>query len=214
MRCWSSMRAAERSRRGFTLLEVLAAVALLGIAYTILGGAGIQGLQREGEAARRFEASLLADRVLEGIESAFDLGSAPPIGEDEQVEGDFLISIRVDPFDAVVPERDRPRALERAEDRARRPGESRRDDRPGPGASLLVGAGGRPGPLRRVEIVVAWSEGWGERRVTRTTFGLDREAAAEVISALGDAARAAASAGAPGSPGTGTPEAAPAGAPR
>ncbi len=215
MRCGSSMRAAERGRRGFTLLEVLAAVALLAIAYTILGGAGIQALQHEGEAARRFEASLLADRVVEGIESAFDLGSAPPLGTDEQVEGDFLISIRVDPFDAVVPERDRPRALERAEDRARRPGESRREDRPTLGPSLLVATGGgRPGPLRRVEIVVTWSEGWGERRVTRTTFGLDREAATEVISALSDAARAAANAGAAGTPGAPGAADAPAGTPR
>lgn len=199
MRCWSSMRAAEGGRHGFTLLEVLAAVALLGIAYTVLGGAGIQGLQHEGEAARRFEASLLADRVLDEIESAFDQGSAPPLGEDEQAEGDFLISIRVEPFDAVVPEREQPRALERAEDRARRPGEARRDG-PDLGPSLLVGAGGQPGPLRRVEVVVAWSEGWGERRVTRTTFGLDPEAAAEVISALSAAAEAATGTGNPGAP--------------
>lgn len=205
------MRAADLGRRGFTLLEVLAAVALLGIAYTVLGGAGIQGLQHEGEAARRFEASLLADRVLDGIESAFDGGSAPPLGEDEQVEGDFRISIRVDPFDAVVPERDRPRALERAEERARRPGEARRDG-PDLGPSLLVGAGGQPGPLRRVEIAVAWSEGWGERRVTRTTFGLDPDAAAEVLSALSAAAEAAADTEAPGA--QGAPGAPPAGARR
>ncbi len=197
MPCWSSMRAAERVRRGFTLLEVLAAVALLGIAYTVLGGAGIEGLQREGEAARRFEASLLADRVLADIENVFDQGSAPPLGEDEQDEGDFLISIRVAPFDAVIPEPDRPRALERGEDRARRPGEARRDG-PDLGPSLLAGAGGQPGPLRRVDIAVVWTEGWGERRVTRTTFGLDPEAAAEVVSALSAAAEA-------GSPAAGTP---------
>ncbi len=190
MRCWSSMRVAERTGSGFTLLEVLAAVALLGIAYTVLGGAGIQGLQREGEAARRFEATLLADRVAAGVESAFDQGAAPPLGEDEQSDGDFSISIRVTPFDVQIPELELPRALQRAEDAARRPGESRREGRE-LGPSLLVGTGGQASPLRRVEITVAWSEGWGERTVTRTTFGLDPEAAAETISALGAAAEAA-----------------------
>ena len=185
------MRAAERARHGFTLLEVLAAVALLGIAYTVLGGAGIQGLQHEGEAERRFRATLLADRVLEGLESGFDLGAAPPLGDDERSEGDFVVTVRVAPFEVVVPERERPRGLSRAEDRARGLGEARRDG-PDLGPGLLAGEGGQPAPLRRVEVVVRWQEGWGEREVRRTTFGLDATAAAEAIASLSAAAEAAA----------------------
>ena len=37
-------------REGFTLLEVLAAVAILGIAYIALGSSGIQGLQHDQQA--------------------------------------------------------------------------------------------------------------------------------------------------------------------
>ena len=53
MRCGSVMSIRPD---GFTLLEVLASVAILGIAYITLGSSGIQGLQHEGEARRRLEA--------------------------------------------------------------------------------------------------------------------------------------------------------------
>jgi len=185
------MRAAERAARraGFTLLEVLAAFALLAIAYTTLGGAGAQSLQREGEAARRLHASLLADRVLDELELAFDQGTAPPPGDEERVEDLYTISIRVAPWEPVIPERERPLAIERGERRARRPGESIRDDDGAAlGPSLITGTRGQPGPLRRVDVVVTWDEGWSVGRVTRTTFGLDGEAASGTLEALAAAA--------------------------
>jgi prepilin-type N-terminal cleavage/methylation domain-containing protein len=192
------MSAAER-RRGFTLLEVMAAFALLAIAYTTLGGAGAQSLQKEGEAARRLNASLIADRALEGLELAFDQGVAPPIGEEETSEGIYRVAIRVAPWEPVIPERERSLAVERSERRARRPGESIRDDEGASlGPSLLVGERGQPGPLRRVDVVVTWDEGWSEGRVVRTSFGLDTEAAAASLQALGAAAEQAA-----GGPGAG-----------
>ncbi|HEY8493130.1 MAG TPA: type II secretion system protein [Myxococcota bacterium] len=185
------MRAAERAH-GFTLLEVLAAVALLGIAYTILGGAGAQSLQKEGEAARRLAASLLADRTLEAIEAAFDQGAAPPLGEEEISEGIYTIVTRVSAWEPQIPEREPPRALERERRRARRPGESIRDDESGQlGPSLVHGERGQPGPLRRVDVIVTWSEGWSEGRVVRTSFGLDPQAAAVTLQALGATAAAA-----------------------
>jgi prepilin-type N-terminal cleavage/methylation domain-containing protein len=179
------MRAAERTH-GFTLLEVLAAVALLGIAYATLGGAGAQSLQKEGEAARRLQASLLADRTLEAIEDAFDQGAAPPLGEEEIDEGIYTIVTRVSPWEPQIPEVEPPRALEREQRRARRPGESIRDDEGAQlGPSLLQGERGQPGPLRRVDVIVTWSEGWSEGRVVRTSFGLDPQAAAATLQALG-----------------------------
>lgn len=185
------MRRPERTH-GFTLLEVMAAFALLAIAYTTLGGAGAQSLQKEGEAARRLHASLIADRVLEGLEVAFDQGAAPPLGEEESEEGGYRVAIRVAPWDPVIPERDQSLAAERSERRARRPGESIRDDEGAAlGPSLLHGERGQPGPLRRVDVVVTWDEGWSEGRVVRTTFGLDTEAAAASLEALGAAAAAA-----------------------
>ena len=41
----------KRSETGFTLLEVLAAVALLGILYTTLAGVAIQGLRAAADLA-------------------------------------------------------------------------------------------------------------------------------------------------------------------
>jgi prepilin-type N-terminal cleavage/methylation domain-containing protein len=194
------MRRPERAH-GFTLLEVMAAFALLAIAYTTLGGAGAQSLQKEGEAARRFDASLIADRVLDGLEIAFDQGAAPPLGEEETAEGIYRVAIRVAPWEAVVPERDKSLAVERSERRARRPGESIRDDEGvSLGPSLLHGERGQPGPLRRVDVVVTWDEGWSEGRVVRTTFGLDAQAAAASLEALGAAAAGEAGAADPGGP--------------
>jgi len=186
------MRAAERAG-GFTLLEVLAAFALLAIAYTTLGGAAAQSLQREGEADRRLHASLLADGVLDEIELAFDQGGGPPVGEQERSEGNYTVVTRVAPWDAVVPERKRTLAVERSEERARRPGETLREGRGASlGPSLVHGERGQPGPLRRVDVIVTWDEGWSQGRVARTTFGLDGEAAAPTIEALGAAAGGAA----------------------
>jgi len=186
------MSRAERTG-GFTLLEVMAAFALLAIAYTTLGGAGAQSLQKEGEADRRLKASLIADRVLDGLEVAFDQGAAPPLGEEESDEGMFRVAVRVSPWEPAIPERERSLAVERSERRERRPGESIRDDEGvSLGPSLINGERGQPGPLRRVDVVVTWDEGWSEGRVARTTFGLDAEAAAASLQALGAAAAQAA----------------------
>ena len=54
----------KRPTDGFTLLEVLAAVAILGIWFVVLASVGIQGLRAEGTNERRIRASLLADTIL------------------------------------------------------------------------------------------------------------------------------------------------------
>jgi prepilin-type N-terminal cleavage/methylation domain-containing protein len=85
-------------QRGFTLLEVLVAVALLGLVVSVLAGSAIQGMSYEGDAARRMRASLLADRALWQVEAALKLGAPPQPSHEESQEGEeFGISVDVQP---------------------------------------------------------------------------------------------------------------------
>lgn len=180
---------------GFTLLEVLAAVAILGIAYAQLGQSGIMGLQHEGEARRRIHASLLADSVLTELESMIEAGTAPPIGTDEREEEGFRIAIAVDAFTLDVPEEEQAgNRLSNA--RSRLGGDEAAAPQPVAGPSLLGGGGpGATSPLRAISVEVAWDEGFGERSVRRTTYALDPEAAAGTLQGLAQGAAAAAQQG-------------------
>lgn len=143
----------RRAERGFTLLEVLAAVAILGILYTTLVGVAMQGLQAEGTSRRRLEASLIADRQLAELDLQLDTGVVPPIGEEDTEQGDFRITLSVEPFDLVLP------GLE---------------DERGQNAPLLSDVtADKTTPLRVIRIVVSWPEGDVEQQVVRTTFGFD-----------------------------------------
>ena len=181
---------------GFTLLEVLAAVAILGIAYIALGSSGIQGLQYEGEARRRLEASLLADRVLSEIETELEIEYhlTPPLGDDEREEGDFKIAVKVAPFSIVVPEEQGNGGKRLGDARSRLGGSGAQAQPPAiPGPSLLGGDSGPGGvsPLRRIDVKIVWNEGFGERSVSRTTFALDPEAARGTLDAIAQSLAAA-----------------------
>jgi prepilin-type N-terminal cleavage/methylation domain-containing protein len=63
------------AQNGFTLLEVLAAVAILSIWFIVIAGTSVQGLRAEGESRRRLEAGQMADRIL----SATHRRRAPPL---------------------------------------------------------------------------------------------------------------------------------------
>lgn len=137
------MRRCE-GRRGFSLLEVLAAVAILGILYATLARVGIQGVRSEGESKRRLEASLLADLQLSDIETGMDGQTPPEVGVTELEQDEFAITVEIEPYDLdgalagdSVPET---------------PAES---------------------PFRRVHVVVSWEEGFRELQVERTTYGFD-----------------------------------------
>jgi prepilin-type N-terminal cleavage/methylation domain-containing protein len=189
--------------RGFTLLEVLAAVAILAIAYTTLGSSGLQGLQQEGEARRRLQASLLADATIAEIESAIEAGTAPPVGEEETESEDYRIQVSVEPFTLVVPEVEAGGGGKRLGNAQSRLGGERSSAQAAPGESLLGPSGaGRGGqsPLRRIAVRVVWDEGFGERVAARTTFALDGEAAAATIQALAQAAANAQDAAQPNNP--------------
>jgi type II secretory pathway pseudopilin PulG len=186
---------AQRLRRehAFTLLEVMAAVLVLGMLYAVLATAAIRGLRSEGESKRRLEASLLADRWLSDLELQLALGQVPQKGaQQEQIES-YVVSTNVLPFDPtammeVGQDFLKKRGVERRA--PSRPTQSSTPQQPavpgaeeaGPtapdpalaGQSLLTPPrAGDDGRLRRIDVVVSWYEGEVEERVTRTTFGFD-----------------------------------------
>jgi len=178
-------------RAGFTLLEVLAAIAILAIAYSQLGASGIQGLQHEGESQRRIAASLLADSVLTEIESAVEGGTAPPVGEDQREQDGFRIRIAVDRYTLTVPDEDAKDGGHRiAKAKSRLGGDQNSAAQPTAGPSLLGGERGAEPPLRRIVVTVAWDEGFGERTATRVTYALDAEAASGTLQSLAQTAAA------------------------
>src|SRR5262247_3649626 len=83
------------AQAGLTLLEVLGAVALLAILYTVLAKNAIEGLRSEGESRRRLEASLLADERLAEIELKLASGASPPTGHDEEEREGFRVVTEV-----------------------------------------------------------------------------------------------------------------------
>lgn len=155
----------SRSERAFTMLEVLAAVAILGIVYTTLARAAMEGLRAEGDSRRRLEASLLADSQLSDIEIQIESGAVPaPDSTEEEVE-EFVVRVEITPFEI--------------------PGLA--DPEPAAGAEappvVLVGTG--PGvpetPVRQIDVTVLWNDGEAERSVSRRTFAFDYEAVSELI---------------------------------
>lgn len=159
--------------RGFTLLEVLVAVALLGVVVTVLARSAIQGMNYEGDASRRLRASLLADRELARIEAGLKLGTPPQPGHQESQEGEeFRLSVDVQPIDPGQAGFSALLGPNEGE-----PGAAPRGPQPsdGPAPTAL--------PLFEILIRVAWTEGLQEQAVTRTTFAYDATAALQALAA-------------------------------
>jgi len=147
---------------GFTLFEVLGAVALLGLTYTVLSETAIRGLLTEGRTGRILEASMLADLRLAEIESGLNEGLVPPLGEDETESDDGLYRIvtEVAPFELPP------------EIQASAGG-------PTPGGSQLATASVPPpaplgaAALRMIRVRVLWGDEGDEQSVERVTYGFD-----------------------------------------
>jgi prepilin-type N-terminal cleavage/methylation domain-containing protein len=164
-------RGATRADGGFTLLEVLVAVAVFGLLFTVLTGIAMQGLRAEGESDRELRASLLADRALAELETNLDLGVVPPLGREEREEEEFFLELEVAAFDLALPDAG--------------PRGKRELGKDAPTGSLLGrGPGSSVSPLRRIDVRVHWGEGVLEREVRRTSFALDAEAAAPLLEGL------------------------------
>jgi type II secretory pathway pseudopilin PulG len=169
----------RRSERGFSLLEVLAAVSLLIVLFIPLVRSAIDGLRSEGESRRRMEASLLADNALADLEADLLIGIAPAIGEESWEVDEFRGTTRVTSFDLPVPD-----DADSAEEQRRLAGIDSLDGNLGIRQSIFPPPNSsQVSPLRKIEITVSWpgygdpelgAEDVGERnRVVRTTFAFD-----------------------------------------
>ena len=157
----------RRAERALTLLEVLAAVALLGILYTFLAKAATQGVRSEADSRRRMEASLLADATLAEIETQLAIGEALQLERTESENEDFRVSVEVTPFEL-------PAGL--------LGGLSETD--PGTPSAFGAGDAGAPSLLQRVEVRVVWDDGIFERSAERLTFAFDTQEAQALMGGL------------------------------
>jgi prepilin-type N-terminal cleavage/methylation domain-containing protein len=95
---------AERSRvrlRAFTLIEVMAAVFILGLFVAAISQLLQQASKNEGRARLDAQAAVLADTEIARLEEGLARGAPPPLGKSESGEGSWRITTEVAPFDAT-----------------------------------------------------------------------------------------------------------------
>ncbi len=159
MKRWTEARPQGARRGGFTLLEVLAAVAILGIWFSVLASIAIQGQRSEGENERRARASLIADRALLELELGFAQNDFPGESVDQFEEDEFLIEVESMPL-ANLDLVDMDEAF----------------------VALLQGdLAGLTVDFQAVRVNVKWTEGHEEKSVTRLTYAWDSTRLAEAL---------------------------------
>jgi prepilin-type N-terminal cleavage/methylation domain-containing protein len=161
------------SDAGFTLFEVLGAVAILAILYTTLSTVAIHGLRSEGESRRILEASLLADWELSEFELSLETGEAPVIGitEGQEVDG-MTVTWEITPLQTAIFE------SYSKEDRKASAQDYTAQGTPLPAAQTATTKDGATVFLR-VDLTVSWLEAANVRSVKRTIFAVDEDAAAK-----------------------------------
>ena len=171
-------------RSGFTLLEVMAAVLVLGLIYTVLAETAIRGLRSEGMSRRRVEASLIADRFLADLESQVELGQVPGSGQQQQDIDVFHVGIAVQSFDptpmldtiaGIEKQRSRPERKKTTASQTKTSGTGVGAPTTGDTTEDLLAQpkSGQDGRLRRIDVAVTWQDGDRVQRVLRTTFAFD-----------------------------------------
>lgn len=163
----------SRTDGGFTLLEVMAAVAILAIWLVMIVGTAMQGLRAEGMSHRRLEAALMADRYMAELEAQTVGGSVPEANREEIEEGIFTVVVSVGPFTLGGPQ-------------ARAEAAGVDEDSP-PQLSQLISQEipGQARHLRRLDVRVVWREAGAEKTVSRTGFAFDLTKAAEAYEGSG-----------------------------
>jgi prepilin-type N-terminal cleavage/methylation domain-containing protein len=154
---------------GFTLLEVLAAVALLAVLYTVLARVAIEGLRGEGESKRRLEAAMLADaRIVQSFTALSGGFVMPELGHQEMVEGDYTLALDVALFQPP-------------------PEWGFGESSGGPPPIVFASTPGAPGAqaLRTVHLEVSWLEGTEKRQVSRTFYLPDFERISQLVASAG-----------------------------
>jgi prepilin-type N-terminal cleavage/methylation domain-containing protein len=150
-----------RSRAAFTLLEVLAAIALLGVVFTALSRSAAVGVLSEGHSRRLFEASLLADTQLAELQLAALAGEVPEIGVTESEVDDFVISVEALAWSL-------PKWLQEERDAVIST----------PSPVFGDGTEQNQSAIREIRLTIAWSDGVNQRSIERVTYALDRGAVA------------------------------------
>ena len=174
------IRTGQDRSRGFTLLEVLGAVAVLGIWYFVLAAWATDGLIREGQGLRKMRAGLIADRALAELESMSLQGSVPElmdeIVEPEDADGDlYTIRKQVTPFTLDYATGKTAEQLERELEVV-----PFSTDLP---LTSFIGQNipGFARHLYQINVVVSWNEGFmDEQAIYRTTYVFDMATASEV----------------------------------
>ena len=163
----------RNSDAGFTLFEVLGAVAILAIVYTTLSGVAIHWLRSEGESRRMLEASMIADWEVSEFELELDTGVAPELGVTEFEEDGLTLTWEVTPFETKI--------FKTAQEQ-----EQERNARNPDTQSVAIStpqtnpADTTAPPFLQIELRVSWLEAGEERFVARTLFAVDEDAAAKL----------------------------------
>lgn len=160
---------------GFSLLEVMAAVAILGIWYVTLSGSAITGVRSQAISQNRMHASLIADMVLAELEAQAMGEASPEVGGDEYEHDDFY-TVRIEVSNLADPDGGNDIEPEPLDEEAIY-GEDMF-------AFLQAEMPAMLEHMRAIQVEVSWQDGDRVMRVLRTTYAYDGIGARQALGEL------------------------------